>query len=133
MPDLGLSMKGGSLQHLPPNASSEEQTAVINSILDRLNGSIQSQVLSDGTNKRMIIGYQKDGWGSGKDFGIKISQEGVDVNTATDAQLLFKMDMDTWFFYDPATSKNNMQIGKLPDGTYGFVSVKSGSNVQDAY
>lgn len=126
-------MQGGSLQHLPPNASKEEQTAVINSILDRLNNNIQSQVLSDGTNKRMIIGYQKDGWGTGRDFGIKVSIPGVDVNNATDSQLLFKMDLETWFFYDAGTSKNIMQLGKLPDDSYGFVAVKTGSDVQDAY
>jgi hypothetical protein len=133
MANLGIPMQGGTLQHLPPNASKEEQTAVINNILDRLNNILQSQVLSDGSNKRMIIGYQKDGWGTGKDFGIKVSIEGVDVTKATDSQLLFKMDLATWFFYDPTSHDNFMQFGVLPDGSGGMVVAAPGSDVADLF
>lgn len=46
---------------------------------------------------------------------------------------LFKMDGQTWYWYDKTTTKNVMQIGKLPDGTYGTAIAKSGFNVQDAF
>ncbi|MCA9325518.1 hypothetical protein KDA23_05660 [Candidatus Saccharibacteria bacterium] len=131
--DLGLSLDGNSLQRLPPNATKEQQTAVINDILDRLNNLLKSQVFSDGTNKRMIIGYQKDGWGAGKDFGIKVSIEGVDVTEATDSQLLMKYDLQTFFYYDPDTGDCIGQVGLLPNGRNGEAWAKDGEDVNDAF
>ncbi len=133
MADLGLPMQGGFLNEIPPNASLEIQIATLNGVIRRLNEVLKGQIFSDGTNKRMIIGFQKDGWGPGKDFGIKISIEGSDVTTATDQQLLFKMDLKTWSFYDPTTHKNFMQFGVMPDGTGGITVVESGYNVLDVY
>lgn len=97
---LGMPLNGGTLPRIAPNASVEDQIAAINNVIDRLNLQLQSQTYSDGTSKRMIIGFQKDGFGAGKDFGIKISAPGYDVSTATDAQLLFKMNMDSWIWYN---------------------------------
>lgn len=132
--DLGLGMQGGTLQPLQPNASNDQQTATINDIINRLNALLKSQVFSDGSNKRMIIGYQKDGWGSGKDFGIKISIDGVDVTKATDDQLLFKMDLQTWYFYNPDDDNHNVvQLGILPDGNGGIAVAKPGYDVEDAF
>lgn len=37
---------------------------------------------------QVLVGYQKDGFGTGKDQGIKVSRQGVDVKTATDSQLI---------------------------------------------
>lgn len=34
------------------------------------------------------MGYQPDGFGTGVDYGIKVAQPGVDVNSATDSQLV---------------------------------------------
>lgn len=39
----------------------------------------------------------------------------------------------TQYVYDITTGKNIIQIGKLPDGTYGFVAAKTGLNVADAF
>ena len=130
---LGTSMQGGYLQPIPPDADSQRQISTLNDIINRLNTMLKSQVFSDGTNKRMIIGYQKDGWGVGKDFGMKVSIPGVDVTAASDSQLLFKMDMETWFFYDADTHKNYMQMGTLPDGTGGFVIADDGYSVDEVY
>lgn len=96
IPSAGQSLQGGSLPRLDPNSTNEEQVAVINDIVDRLNASLKTQVFSDSTNKRMLIGFQKDGWGAGNDFGIKVSLPGVDVTLATDTQLLFRMATDNW-------------------------------------
>ena len=122
---------GNALPYVPPEAPASQQIASINSIIDRLNQMLSQVVLSDGANRRMFIGYQKDGWGSGKDFGIKISIPGVDVLTATDSQLLFKMDIATWYWYDATTQKNVMQAGKLPDSTYGWAVAAPNFNVAD--
>lgn len=106
---------GQALPYVPPNAPVSQQIAAINRIIDRLNDMLQQIVLSDNTSKRMFIGYQKDGWGPGKDFGIKISQAGVDVLTASDSQLLFKMDIETWTWFDPNNVSSTMKLGKIDD------------------
>jgi hypothetical protein len=46
-----------------------------------------AQIISDGTTDRVLLGVQKDGFGTGKDFGFKISQEGYDVKTCADDKL----------------------------------------------
>lgn len=129
--ELGLLLQGNTLQRLPPNASKEQQTAVINDILDRLNNMLKTQVFSDGANKRLLLGYQKDGWGVGKDFGIKVSIEGVDVNDATDEQLLLSFDMETWIYYEDGIDVG--QVGKLPNGRNGEAWSKDGESVSGAF
>ena len=126
-------LAGGALPYVPPNAPTDQQIAAINRIVDRLNQMLSQISLSDGATRRMYIGYQKDGWGFGKDFGIKISIPGVDVLTASDTQLLFKMDIETWYWYDPNTTKNVMLLGKKPDETYGEVVAKPGFDVAEIY
>lgn len=131
--DNGLGLQGGMLQRLPLGATSDVMVSVLNDIVDRLNAQIKTQIFSDGANKRMLIGYQKDGWGVGKDFGIKVSMPNVDVNSATASQLLFKMDLETWFYYDPDTQKNFMQIGILPDGSGGWAVADIGHDVSEGF
>lgn len=129
-------LAGQALPYVPPNAPASQQIAAINRIIDRLNDMLQEISLSDGNSRRMFIGYQKDGWGSGKDFGIKISIPGVDVLSATDSQLLFKMDIETWYWYDASTGKNIMQVGKMPTGAtrpYGWAVAKQGYNVSEGF
>jgi hypothetical protein len=46
---------------------------------------------------------------------------------------LFTMDGQTWKWYDKINNKNIMQVGKLPDGTYGWAIAKVGNNVADAF
>lgn len=127
-----MPLNGNTLPYVPPAASTQQQIAAINRIIDIINAFQQSIVFSDGTNKRMLIGYQKDGWGPGKDFGIKISKEGSDVASASDEQLVFKMDIDTWF-WNTADGINFAQLGKLPDETYGLVTAIPGANVSEAF
>ena len=93
----GLPLQGGQLQNIPAGASFTDVVVILNDIIDQLNAQMKTQVFSDTTSKRMIIGYQKAGWDNGtSDFGIKISLPGVDVTTATDSQLLFTMGLTTW-------------------------------------
>jgi hypothetical protein len=126
----GMGLDGGFLPNVPPNASAQVQNAALNDVINRLNGLLKTQVFSDGTSKRMLFGFQKDGWGPGKDFGIKISAEGVDVSTATDDDLLFKMDMDTWRWFDP-DARNYVNIGLRSTGTYGFEMAKPGVELSE--
>jgi hypothetical protein len=130
---LGMLMQGGELQRLAPNSTLEQVIGTTNDVIDRLNGLLRTQIFADDQSKRMLFGYQKDGWGTGKDFGIKISKEGIDVTKATDDQLLFKMDLETWFWYDPDSPRNHTQIGILPNGKGGVDVARDGNNVADAY
>ena len=143
--ELGMILDGGTLQRLPPNATKDQQTAVINDILDRLNNLIKTQVFSDGTSKRLLIGYQKGGFENGSsDFGIKMSREGVDVNGATEEELLFSMSIDNWTWrnndgdvvkqfanqtgtdpYYDKNERNYVNIGlRTNPATYGFEMAK---------
>lgn len=131
---LGLPMDASTLRRLTPNSSRDEQIFVLNQIIDRLNTSLQTNILSDGTNKRMLFGFQADGWGPGKSFGIKISQEGVDVSQASDEQLIFSMDMQTWRWFEPtsdATNRNYVNIGYRSTGTFGFEMAKPTEELDD--
>jgi len=109
-------------------------------------------------------------------FGQKVSQPGVNVNHATDNQLLYKNDYSSQTFYGTngnitfgaftssitgnqvqgqqivdssgnvtfeqdgqtqywfdGNGYNIMQVGLLPDGTYGWVVATPGTNVADSY
>lgn len=126
-----MALNGNTLPYVPPSASVQQQIAAINRIIDIINAFQQSIVFADSKNKRMLIGFQKDGWGPGNDFGIKVSIPGVDVTTATDAQLLLKFDLQTWFYYQNGV--NIGQVGVLPDATTGEAWAKVGQSVPAAF
>lgn len=88
---LGLTSTNDVIPELSALATKSEYIATINRLVRIHNKEIVLKVYSDSTYRRLMIGYQKDGWGSGKDFGIKLSEEGYDVLTADDANLLFKL------------------------------------------
>jgi hypothetical protein len=123
MSDNGMALKGNYLQRIPGGADLATTQNTLNEVINRLNDMLQTQIFADATTKRMIIGFQQDGWGPGKNFGIKISQDGVDVTQATDDQLLFSMDLETWKWQDP-TGRNFVNIGLRAVGTYGFEMAK---------
>ena len=125
-----MNLDGGFLPAVPPNAPAQVQNAALNDVINRLNSLLKTQVFSDGSSKRMLFGFQKNGWGPGKDFGIKISDVGVDVTTASDNQLLFKMDMNTWRWFDP-DARNYVNIGLRSTGTYGFEMAKPGTELSE--
>lgn len=63
----------------PTNTSGQEQINKSNQ---------QGNTVSDGTNERVLMGFQKNGFGDGKDYGLKVSQEGFDVRSASDDELV---------------------------------------------
>lgn len=130
MPNLGLNMDGEFLPEVPPNAPIDIQIARLNEVINRLNGLTRTQIFADATTKRMLIGYQENGWGEGKNFGIKISMEGVNVTSATDEQLLFKMDMETWAWLEPG-GRRFVHIGMRSTGTNGFEMAKPGVSLNE--
>lgn len=50
---------------------------------------------------------------------------------SSDGTLISKTTAETHYIYDKDTGKNVMQIGKLPDDTYGWATAASGYNVSD--
>lgn len=88
---LGIISTGDTIPQVPQFATKAEFIATINRLVDAHNRELVLKVYSDAGYRRFMIGYQKDGWGSGKDFGIKLSKVGFDVLTAADADLLFKL------------------------------------------
>lgn len=132
--EIGLSLQGGYLRRIPPNAGSGEQISALNDVIDRLNDLLKLQVLSDNANKRYVSGFKEGRWPGG-DFGIAISQEGQDVTTAEFEDLLFAWDFSTGTQYwrNPEDGIQYRQDGKLPDGTFGFILMKEGEDVADAF
>jgi len=76
------------------------------------------------TNVSISIGVIQ---GSTNDTGVGLSI------TDDNGFVLFKLDGQTWYWYDSTTEKNIMQVGLLPDGSFGQVNVKPGYNVEDAF
>lgn len=64
---------------------------------------------------------------------ISKSTSTTDFKYDTSGNLIFKNDGQTQFVYDETTGKNIIQIGKLPDGSYGWAVAKVGNNVADAF
>lgn len=62
-----------------------------------------------------------------KFFGQKVSKQGVNVNSASDSQLILKDDYTTRTYYD--ASNPRIALGKLPDNTYGLWVSKPGQDV----
>lgn len=69
--------------------------------------------------------------------GLTVTENSLSstVMTAKDssAYTLFTMNGATWYWYDKTTGKNVMQVGLLPDGTYGWAVAASGYNVSQGY
>lgn len=66
-------------------------------------------------------------------FGtISNNQLGMQI-TDSSGFVLFTMTGNTWNWYDKTTGKNVMQVGLLPDGTYGWAIAKPGKNVSEGF
>lgn len=113
----------------------------------------------DGSNNQITIGSVTNPLGEkaetiiGKlsntdsSFGLKV----IDVNgtsvtygllsdgspgmeiTDSSGKVIFKMNGNTWYWYDDATGDNVMQVGLLPDGTHGWVVATPGNDVSSIF
>ncbi len=120
------------IESVPPQVSDvNELLPILQRMVDYINSAQRTTIINDGVTNRYLIGYQKDGWGQGKDFGIKISKENVDVTSASDADLVYKSDFTSEYYYEAGLEY--MRIGKLPNGQGGIAIVKPGVNLPDAY
>lgn len=54
-----------------------------------INQDNKGYIVNDGTDNRVLLGYQKDGFGTGIDYGLKVSQTGYDVLSTSSTNLSF--------------------------------------------
>lgn len=95
-------MSGSSFQppiNLDPNQDPSQQTAFINQNFQQLANSLNPYIVSDGTTNRIILGKQPDGT-----YGLRVSQSGVDVGTATNSQLIFNSNQDVFKIVSKGTT-----------------------------
>lgn len=65
-------------------------------------------------------------------FGV-LPDGNLGMNTVSaNGQVLFEIVGATWYWYD-ADGNNIMQVGLLPDGSYGWAVATTGNTVADAY
>src|SRR5271165_4952009 len=54
--------------------------------------------------------------------------------TDSSGNVLFELDAQTWFWFDPNNGfVNVMQVGLLPDGSYGWAVATPGHNVSESF
>lgn len=72
---------------------------------------------------------------NGNTLAIGILSDGTLGMSITDPSgfLLFKLNGQTWFWYDKNHNVNVMQVGLKPDTTYGFATAAVGDNVSQGY
>lgn len=98
-----------------------------------------TQIIANTDGSKVILGLLPKNQGFGIAFtdttGNIIST--VTSNTYsfydTSGNLVSQITGPTQYIYDLTTNKNILQMGKLPDGTFGLAIAKSGFNVSDAF
>lgn len=67
----------------------------------------QGYIVGDGNTDRVLVGFQKDGFGTGKDYGIKVSQDGSDVKTAAGDELVMSSAFNMFKIVSSGTTTLN--------------------------
>ncbi len=84
----------------------EQAMPLLNDVFNAIDDENRTKVIRNGNVPQVLFGYQKDGFGLGVDYGLKVSRidqaTGIafDVTTATDEQLQFTTAQDTRLFYN---------------------------------
>lgn len=80
--------------------SDEANLAQINDMMREVSKRDEIQIFKDDTGtRRVLLGKGKNGF-----YGLKVSEEGVDVWDATDAQLIFNSDQNVFKIVDEGTT-----------------------------
>lgn len=105
-----------------------DQQEQINGIVRQLNE--WGRLISAETRVRTIKGPDGSTIGMGQ---IPNTEEIGFFTLDPDGNLVSKWVGATLYFYDLDTGKNNIQLGVLPDDTYGLVVAKEGEDVEDIF
>lgn len=81
---------------IQPGTPLEDNLARINDNFKAIDDENRTKIIREGDTPRILFGYQKDGFGVGSDYGLKISQPGYDVTTATDTELVFNSNYNSF-------------------------------------
>lgn len=71
------------------DTSPSDMVAQYNQNFDALDDQDRTKIIRNGTTPTLLFGYQKDGFGTGVDYGLKVAKSGKDVTTATATDLAF--------------------------------------------
>lgn len=81
-----------ALQLIGPGSDNDALIAQMNNNISQLQQAQQTQIFKDNTGKaRVLLGKASDGT-----YGLKVSQSGTDVTTATNSQLVFNSAQNTF-------------------------------------
>lgn len=92
---------------------------------------VGNSIVLDGDNNQIIVtsdGNSSLGMGS-----IPGTSEFGFFSLDASGNLIMKIINGTLYVYDPISGKNTVQVGKLPDSTYGAAGANSGFNVADGF
>ena len=103
--------------------SEEAEASMLNGNFQEIDNKFRTNVIKDKTGTpRVLIGEQADGFGSGDDYGIKVSQAGSDVTTTTDDNLVMSSAFNMFKIVQSGTT--TLTIGNpAPVWTYETVTV----------
>lgn len=74
---------------ISPDAPDSQKWAFVNQNFKTIADNINPLIVSDGSNNRVLLGKRSDG-----SYGLFVSPAGTDVDTATNAQLVFNSGQD---------------------------------------
>lgn len=111
---------------IQPGTPLEDNLARINDNFKAIDDENRTKIIRDGDTPRVLIGYQKDGFGTGSDYGIKVSQDGYDVTTATASQLAMSSQFNNFKIIGSGTLRvtkaasvayavNQVDLSTIPD------------------
>jgi hypothetical protein len=89
----------------------------------------QGTLVNDGNNDRILLGFQKDGFGTGVDYGLKISKDGEDVKTASNDNLIFNSAQNVFKIVGAGT----MTVNKAGGSETGSDSIQHGLKLCSCY
>ena len=67
----------------------EQSKPIINEAFAAIDGENRTKIIKNGSTPTVLMGYQKDGFGTGVDYGFKVAKSGFNVTTADDEDLAF--------------------------------------------
>lgn len=87
----------------------------------------------DGANNRITITDPASGDTIGFGAIPNTTNEFGFFSLDSDGTLIFKIVNGTLYMYDAITGINNLQLGKLPDGTTNLAIAKEGEDITEAF
>ena len=99
--------------------SEEAEASMLNGNFQEIDNKFRTNVIKDKTGTpRVLIGEQKDGFGTGDDYGIKVSQAGNDVTTASDDKLVMSSAFNMFKIADSGSTNLTVPSPFVTDTAY---------------